>query len=977
MPETEAVPDDLRCNRSDGRKWRCKRRAMEGRKMCEIHHLQLNLRQHKQKVPESLKLVRSKNVAEASGTELTSGIRARRSGKSGKASKRKRVMGEAEAVDEAVRKMKLKRGDARLDLIRMVLKREVEKMKKPNKKKKMNKKESNREFDDSEGSDEDLMRFLPYGVMAISSSSPNTSNAASSCDVKVGAEPISVSRRRFRSKNIEPFPVGKMQVVPFKENLVNARKEKKKRCHWCGRNGFGNLICCLNCKREFFCLDCIGKRNAGSRKEVERECPICRGSCGCKACSVTMSGVTQCKDVLITRSEIDRVLHLHYLICMLLPVLKQINAEHKTELEREAEMKGRNPAELHIQSSDERHHCSYCNAAIAGLHGGCHCDKDQNQGSSPIKTRSIILKCSNDRLPALLIARNQSPKERPRDCELGHSSSEELLRHESPDVSGELSCIDREASGFGNDLRTLTMKLETSAEEIVSCYELPEILDKSSGCSFCRGTEEESGKVKHLKEAARREDMSGNFLYYPIMTDFNNNSLEHFQTHWSQGQPVIVQNVIKGAYDLDWDPVAMFCAYLQNSNSNSQNDEADKTSDCSDWFEIDIGVRQLFLGSLRGRAETNTCQEKLKLQGRVPSRLFEEQFPAHYAEVLNILPIPHYMDPECGLLNIAAKLPFEIQTPDLGPCLNIYYRSGEEFVQPDSLKKLGFELCDKVDILLHVTEAWVSTKEICRIRKLMKRKNAQDEVMNKERDASKMVNDNMISIDKLGSDKYGENSKSRIQRAKKQSGFATERCDLGHKDREASYSGDDQSDYHSGSDSEYEDRQIQGPRRENGNNSCEEDLGSSYGVQWDIFRRQDVPKLMEYLKKHSHKKVSHPPLDRSYYLDAYHKKQLREEFEIEPWTFDQHVGEAVIIPAGCPYQIRKVKSCVNVELNFVSPEHVNASIRRAEEQCLLQHHHKAKGPEIEVKKMAIHKISEAIKEIRQLTSSSDSTTSSK
>ena len=29
--------------------------------------------------------------------------------------------------------------------------------------------------------------------------------------------------------------------------------------------------------------------------------------------------------------------------------------------------------------------------------------------------------------------------------------------------------------------------------------------------------------------------------------------------------------------------------------------------------------------------------------------------------------------------------------------------------------------------------------------------------------------------------------------------------------------------------------------------------------------------------------------------------------DIEPWTFEQHLGEAVIIPAGCPYQIRKLK----------------------------------------------------------------------
>lgn len=26
--------------------------------------------------------------------------------------------------------------------------------------------------------------------------------------------------------------------------------------------------------------------------------------------------------------------------------------------------------------------------------------------------------------------------------------------------------------------------------------------------------------------------------------------------------------------------------------------------------------------------------------------------------------------------------------------------------------------------------------------------------------------------------------------------------------------------------------------------------------------------------------------------------------DIEPWTFEQHLGEAVFIPAGCPYQVR-------------------------------------------------------------------------
>jgi lysine-specific demethylase 3 len=37
--------------------------------------------------------------------------------------------------------------------------------------------------------------------------------------------------------------------------------------------------------------------------------------------------------------------------------------------------------------------------------------------------------------------------------------------------------------------------------------------------------------------------------------------------------------------------------------------------------------------------------------------------------------------------------------------------------------------------------------------------------------------------------------------------------------------------------------------------------------------------------------------------------------EIEPWSFDQHVGEAVIVPAGCPYQIRNLKVTSAIILN--------------------------------------------------------------
>uniref|UniRef100_A0A1J3CJA9 Lysine-specific demethylase JMJ25 n=1 Tax=Noccaea caerulescens TaxID=107243 RepID=A0A1J3CJA9_NOCCA len=942
MSEQETVPDKFRCNRSDGKQWRCKRRALEGKKMCESHHSQLSVKRNKQKLSESLKLDRSRRGDEATSSKIKPNEGAIRAEGSGKSNKRKRVMGEAEAVDEAVRKMKLKRGDLQLDLIRMVLKREVEKKKKkkrlPNKKKKKKKESnSNKGFGDFVG--EELTRILPNGIMAISPPSPTTSNVTSPSDVKVGEEPISMTKRRFRSKNIEPLPVGKMQVVPFNG------KEKKKRCHWCGTKGFRDLVRCLSCEREFFCLDCIEKRNKGSKEEVEKKCPVCHGSCRCRVCSVTMSGVTECKDSQSVRSDIDRVLHLHYAVCMLLPVLKEINAEDKVKVENDAEIKAEPQICSSELTSDDRLLHSR-DSAVVDLQKRCtrsssvprlSYDQDRSQGNLYRKVGPV--KCSN-----------------------GIKSLKPPVSNVWEDKSLK-DCKRKEVKGCSNNLSLrnvfpleLTSKLEISAEEIVSCYELPEILHRFSGCPFCRGIEKQSSSSSsdsHLKEASRRkEDATGNFLYYPKVMDLQQNNLEHFQTHWSKGHPVIVRSVLKGGSSLIWDPVDMLCSYLMNSNSKTGN-----TTECMDWFEVEIGVRQMFLGSFRGKAETNTCQEKLKLDGWLSSSLFQEQFPNHFDDILKLLPIPHYMDPKRGLLNIATNLPDTIQTPNLGPCLNISYRSGEEYANHNSVKKLGFETCDTVDILLHVTETPVSTKQICRIGKLM---------------------------NNVGRSKNLEKGKaSKFARGKKEERFEASYVQR-DSSRDCSSSDSESSQYYLGT--EYKGSEFQGEERESCNDPCEaESRSNSCGAQWDVFQKQDVSKLLEYIKNHSlelepmdssKKQVSHPLLEQSYYLAEHHKARLKEEFDVEPWSFDQFVGEAVIIPAGCPYQNRKNKSCVNAVLNFLSPEHVAESIKRVDELNQLPQSVKTKANKIEVKKMAIHKISEAVKEIRELTSS-DSTAASR
>jgi hypothetical protein len=146
------------------------------------------------------------------------------------------------------------------------------------------------------------------------------------------------------------------------------------------------------------------------------------------------------------------------------------------------------------------------------------------------------------------------------------------------------------------------------------------------------------------------------------------------------------------------------------------------------------------------------------------------------------------------------------------------------------------------------------------------------------------------------------------------------------------------------------------------------------GALWDIFRRGDVPKLEEYIRKHrgefrhiSNKPVPyvfHPIHDQTFYLDEQHKAKLKEEYQVEPWTFEQHYGEAVFIPAGCPHQVRNQKSCIKVALDFVSPENVPECIRLTDQFRLLPKGHRAKEDKLEVKKMVLYAARKAVDDVK-------------
>lgn len=112
---------------------------------------------------------------------------------------------------------------------------------------------------------------------------------------------------------------------------------------------------------------------------------------------------------------------------------------------------------------------------------------------------------------------------------------------------------------------------------------------------------------------------------------------------------------------------------------------------------MEINIRHCFNGSLRSQPPKNNWHEMLKLKGWLSSQLFKEQFPTHFAEVIDALPLQEYMNPMSGLLNLAANSPQGGAKHDIGPFVHISYGCSDE--QSDSVTKLCYDSYDVVCLL--------------------------------------------------------------------------------------------------------------------------------------------------------------------------------------------------------------------------------------------------------------------------------------
>ncbi|XP_072076141.1 lysine-specific demethylase JMJ27 isoform X4 [Arachis hypogaea] len=791
-------------------------------------------------------------------------------------------------------------------------------------------------------------------------------------------------------------------------------------CHQCQRNDKSGVVFCSKCNRKRYCYECLERYPGKTQKEVENACPFCSGNCNCKACLREVP-------VLMDR-EVNSSVKLHrlrYLLYKALPVLRHIHREQSLELEIESKIRGEQLQEKGIARTEldkrERLYCDNCNTSIIGFYRSCPnpscsydlclmCCQELREGCQP---GGIEAETSQEQFSERAhnhdSSRTKSKKQNKRygwESQLVPTNFDFQADMSTPfpewnaNTDGNIPCPPKQRGGCGTTLLELrrtfkcnwVVKLLNNAEDLTRDYTPPDV-DITEKCSLCQKNTIEGKTNLEARRAAFRDDDNDNFIYSSNARDISDDEIEHFQRHWMRGEPVVVRNILDKTSGLSWEPMVMWRALRETGSKVRFKDETRSVEaiDCFDWCGVEINIHQFFQGYLEGRMYKNGWPEMLKLKDWPTSTTFEERLPRHGTEFLMALPYRDYTNPKSGTLNFASKLPDDSLKPDLGPKTYIAYGFSDELGRGDSVTKLHCDVSDAVNVLMHTTKVKIDPcrrKIIKELQKKYAEEDSRELLCEALGDADERPKSEALSHDPKADIGIGNISPtSHVDQCIPSICEEGKSQKLETHDLSASSLANNMSNKEDRMRIDFlDDKEPAGPELRESKQGLEKDTlqtedGAEValgGAVWDIFRRQDVPKLIEYLRKHKNEfrhiknhpvdSVIHPIHDQTLFLNERHKKQLKKEFDVEPWTFEQHLGEAVFIPAGCPHQVRNRQSCIKVALDFVSPENVGECLRLTEEFRLLPKHHRAKEDKLEVKKMTLYAVSNAVRQVKQIIS---------
>ncbi|KAJ6414003.1 hypothetical protein OIU84_006752 [Salix udensis] len=703
-----------------------------------------------------------------------------------------------------------------------------------------------------------------------------------------------------------------------------------------------------------FCDNCISEWYSDiPLEEIEKVCPACRGICNCRSC---LRGNYMVKVRIREIPVLDKLQYHHGLLSSVLPIVKQIHHEQCFEVELEKRLCGTDVDLVRTKlNADEQMCCNICRIPIIDYHRHCancsydlclHCCQDLRAASksgvgTEVNENQIDRRIQDRETLSKLVIESQ-----------GRINLSDKYQGWKANNDGSIPCPPKEHGGCNYSSLNLSCifkmnwvaKLVRNVEEMVSgCKVYDADSPQKSGLSDAT-----------LCQYAHRDDSDDNFLYCPLSEDVKADGINKFRKHWVRGEPVVVKQVFDSSSISSWDPMAIWRGIRETSDEKTKDENRTvKAIDCLHRSEVDIELDQFIRGYSEGRIQGNGSLEMLKLKDWPSPSASEEFLLYQRPEFISKLPFLEFIHSRLGILNVAAKLPHYSLQNDVGPKISISYGSREKLGVGDSVINLHFKMRDMVYLLVHTCEA--------------KTRHCHD---NGSLDPEKSLEEERLPDISLGGHNLQDEVKTAAEKNEKM---------------------EDQGVYNTASIEELERIEDQGTERTTSVPEAErteitrmevvegmedQQLRKNHddipvetyaGVSWDIFRRQDVPKLTDYLRTRC-KDLWKPDntVHAFFFLNGFHKRQLKEEFGVESWSFEQHLGQAVFVPAGCPFQARNLQSNVQLGLDFLSPESLGVAARLAEEIRHLPNDHEVKLQVLEVGKMSLYAANSAIKEVQKL-----------
>ncbi|XP_028065265.1 uncharacterized protein LOC114268310 isoform X6 [Camellia sinensis] len=769
----------------------------------------------------------------------------------------------------------------------------------------------------------------------------------------------------------------------------NGKKIESLMCHQCQRSDRGRVVRCQRCRAKRFCVTCLTRWYPGMMEEAIAEaCPFCRGNCNCKACLRLDRRDDNLNNSEWNISYDDRIRHGKHLLHALLPFLKQFNQEQLMEKEIEAKVQGLSLAAIKLQKAyynyDERVCCTYCKTFIVDFHRSCPncsyllcltCCREIRDGHLQGGGKEVIFRyIDNGR--SYLHGGDAFPV----------SSRKGVIQHSE----GNKQQQGRRNKGGEEAKKGKKGKKRKQIEREV----------KINICQFFKGYLEGRFDSWSWPQLLKLKDWPPSNSFKERLprhgAEFINCLPFKEYTHPHIGflnlAVKLPKNILQPNLGPKTDIAYGVAQELGRGDSVTKLhcNMFDVVNILTQVNAVNLAPDQLSIIEKLKQKHFNQDQREI-FEKQQLSQLMEKSGPGDsgiqsstdaVAEVSSCCEVP--------ILGGGGShnMPLDDRQYDDGGFVNAKGVT-EQAGEVDLYHDLNGVVYKKLDKECHSAflseedsniedEAYARTRKGPQIRKrkrgkLLAAMRSKSKKLRTEFEKKNSKGSSQRCLTREGKDDVsntqGSTDKAQGIPIKEVGKDNSEKVNKGHQNRaQASKRSEvkklDQNK--SGKSAGYSNARtfLEGLEHADG------------GAVWDIFRRQDVPKLQEYLKKHFREfrhihcsplqQVVHPIHDQTFYLTLEHKRKLKEEYGIEPWTFVQKLGDAVFIPAGCPYQVRNLKSCIKVDLDFVSPENLSECIRLSEEVRLLPENHRAKEDKLEVKKMAIHAIDQVVRDLKDL-----------